>query len=100
MAESFSKLQRAVGCLTGLAVGDAIGKQTETLTPSEIVEWYPDKVTGFHGELGSVIPRYQGKRYEWRVGETTDDTEQMKQQILLHLQLAWLFLQSQQKQQR
>lgn len=76
MPELFSRLQRITGCLTGLATGDAIGKQTETLTPSEIARWYPNGVTGFHGELGSVIPRYQGKRYEWCVGETTDDTEQ------------------------
>lgn len=76
MAELFSRLQRITGCLTGLATGDAIGKQTETLTPLEIAQWYPKGVTGFHGELGSVIPRYQGKRYEWHVGETTDDTEQ------------------------
>lgn len=72
----YSRKQRAIGCFTGLATGDAVGKQTETLTPSEIALWYPNGVTDFHGELGSVIPRYQGKRYEWRVGETTDDTEQ------------------------
>jgi ADP-ribosylglycohydrolase len=73
---TYSKLQRCVGCLTGLATGDAIGKQTETLKPSEIALWYPNGVTGFHGDLGSVIPRYKNWRYEWRVGETTDDTEQ------------------------
>ena len=31
---------------------------------------------GFHGQPGAVTPRYAGKRYEWRTGETTDDTEQ------------------------
>ena len=36
----------------------------------------PDGITGFHGQPGEVIPRYAGKRYEWRIGETTDDTEQ------------------------
>jgi len=33
-------------------------------------------VAGFHGRPGEVIPRYAGKRYQWRIGETTDDTEQ------------------------
>jgi ADP-ribosylglycohydrolase len=56
--------------------GDAIGKQTETLAHSDVRKWYPQGVEGFHGRPGDVIPRYRGKRYEWRVGETTDDTEQ------------------------
>ena len=38
--------------------------------------WYPGGIAGFHGQPGDVIPRYAGKRYEWRIGETTDDTEQ------------------------
>jgi ADP-ribosylglycohydrolase len=59
-----------------LATGDAIGKQTETLTRADVLEWYPEGITGFHGRPGEVIPRYVGKRYQWRVGETTDDTEQ------------------------
>src|SRR5260370_4519978 len=36
----------------------------------------PRGITGFHGQPGDIIPRYAGKRYEWRIGETTDDTEQ------------------------
>src|SRR5258705_9428516 len=40
---------------------------------SEVVS---PRYTGFHGRPGDVIPRYMGKRYEWRIGETTDDTEQ------------------------
>jgi ADP-ribosylglycohydrolase len=68
--------ERVIGCFKGLATGDAIGKQTETLTRPDIHEWYPGGITGFHGRPGDVIPRYLGKRYPWRIGETTDDTEQ------------------------
>jgi ADP-ribosylglycohydrolase len=68
--------ERVIGCFKGLATGDAIGKQTETLTRRDIHAWYPGGITGFHGRPGDVIPRYEGKRYPWRIGETTDDTEQ------------------------
>jgi ADP-ribosylglycohydrolase len=68
--------ERVIGCFKGLATGDAIGKQTETLTRTDVQRWYPRGITGFHGLPGDVIPRYTGKRYEWRIGETTDDTEQ------------------------
>jgi ADP-ribosylglycohydrolase len=74
--KTFTQMERSVACLKGLAIGDAIGKQTETLKRSAVRQWYPDGVTGFHGELGAVIPRYIAKRYEWRIAETTDDTEQ------------------------
>jgi ADP-ribosylglycohydrolase len=67
---------RVVGCFKGLAIGDAIGKQSETLSREAVQRWYPKDISGFHGEPGQVIPRYVGKRYEWRIGETTDDTEQ------------------------
>ena len=68
---------RAVACFKALASGDAIGKQTETLSHSDVRRWYPDGISGFHGRPGDVIPRYAGNsRYEWRIGETTDDTEQ------------------------
>jgi ADP-ribosylglycohydrolase len=67
---------RVLGCLKGVAVGDAIGKQTETLAREAIRRWYPDGIRGFEGPPGSVIPRYLGNRKrEWRIGETTDDTE-------------------------
>ena len=67
---------RALGCLKGIAIGDAIGKQTETLSPADITRWYPDGVRGFEGAAGEVIPRYAGNsKHEWRIGETTDDTE-------------------------
>jgi ADP-ribosylglycohydrolase len=68
--------ERVIGCFKGLATGDAIGKQTETLARADVQQWYPRGITGFEGRPGDIIPRYAGKRYEWRVGETTDDTEQ------------------------
>jgi ADP-ribosylglycohydrolase len=67
---------RVIACFKGLATGDAVGKQTEMLAHADVLKWYPTGITGFHGTPGDVIPRYVGKRYEWRIGETTDDTEQ------------------------
>ncbi|MCJ7841982.1 ADP-ribosylglycohydrolase family protein [Lederbergia sp. NSJ-179] len=69
-------LLRTIGCFKGVATGDAIGKQTESLNFEEIKQWFPEGVTGLHGESGSVMPRYEGRHYLWRFGETTDDTEQ------------------------
>jgi ADP-ribosylglycohydrolase len=67
---------RILGCLKGVATGDAVGKQTETLSLQEVARWYPDGVRGFEGTPGEVIPRYIGNsKHEWRIGETTDDTE-------------------------
>lgn len=69
--------ERAVACFKALATGDAIGKQTEMLSHADVRHWYPDGISGFHGPPGGVIPRYAGNRkHEWRIGETTDDTEQ------------------------
>lgn len=69
-------LDRILGCLKGIATGDAVGKQTETLSRANVLHWYPHDVGGFEGSPGSVIPRYVGNtKYEWRIGETTDDTE-------------------------
>lgn len=68
--------QRILACLKGIATGDAIGKQTETLSRDGVLRWYPDEVRGFEGPAGTPIPRYVGNaRREWRIGETTDDTE-------------------------
>jgi ADP-ribosylglycohydrolase len=69
--------ERVVACFKALASGNAIGKQTETLSHPDVRRWYPDGISGFHGRPGDAIPRYGGNaRYEWRIGETTDDTEQ------------------------
>jgi len=67
---------RILGCLKGIATGDAIGKQTEMLSHEDVLCWYPHGIRGFEGAPGSVIPRYAGNaKREWRIGETTDDTE-------------------------
>jgi ADP-ribosylglycohydrolase len=69
-------VDRVVGCLQGIATGDAIGKQTETLTFDAVRHWYARGIRGFEGEPGQIIPRYSGNsKREWRFGETTDDTE-------------------------
>ncbi|MGE0702321.1 MAG: ADP-ribosylglycohydrolase family protein [Vicinamibacterales bacterium] len=69
-------LERVIGCLQGVATGDAIGKQTEMLSHQDVSRWYPQGVRGFEGAIGAVIPRYVGnKKRAWRIGETTDDTE-------------------------
>ena len=68
-----SILDRATACLKGVAIGDAIGKQTETLSREDVTRWYPHGIRGFEGTPGTVIPRYIGNRkHEWRIGETTD----------------------------
>src|SRR5260370_35739828 len=67
---------RILGCLKGIATGDAIGKQTETLSQDGVLHWYPHGIRGFEGTPGSVIPRYVGNaKREWRIRATTDDTE-------------------------
>src|SRR5437879_12529427 len=67
---------RILGCLKGIATGDAIGKQTEMLSHEDVLHWYPHGIRGFEGAPGSVIPRYVGNsKHEWRSGETSDDTE-------------------------
>jgi ADP-ribosylglycohydrolase len=71
-----SSTDRILGCLIGIATGDAIGKQTEMLSHADIARWYPDGIRGFEGTPGEIIPRYAGNsKHEWRIGETTDDTE-------------------------
>lgn len=65
-----------MGCFAGIATGDAIGKQTETLSRGDVLRWYPKGIGGFEGTPGTTIPRYAGNsKREWRIGETTDDTE-------------------------
>ncbi len=71
----FTTVDRVIACLEGIATGDAIGKQTEMLSHENVSRWYPHGVRDFEGAPGTIIPRYVGKKYEWRVGETTDDTE-------------------------
>ncbi|HET9359799.1 MAG TPA: ADP-ribosylglycohydrolase family protein [Vicinamibacterales bacterium] len=67
---------RVLACLQGIATGDAVGKQTEGLSRDGVQRWYPHGVRGFEGLPGDIIPRYVGNsKREWRIGETTDDTE-------------------------
>jgi len=67
---------RIIGCLKGIATGDAIGKQTEMLSRRKVREWYPNGVHGFEGTPGLAIPRHiMNAKHEWRIGDTTDDTE-------------------------
>ena len=73
---TYSTAERIAACFAGIAVGDAVGKQTEMLSHDEVSRWYPHGVRGFEGTPGAVIPRYSGNsKREWRIGETTDDTE-------------------------
>ena len=73
---TYSIAERSIGCFKGLAMGDAIGKQTEMLSREDLLRWYPQGITGFEGAPGDIIPRYKGNsKREWRIGETTDDTE-------------------------
>ena len=68
--------KRIFASLKGIALGDAIGKQTEGLSRGAVLRWYPEGVRGLEGTPGTVIPRYAGNvRHEWLIGETTDDTE-------------------------
>jgi ADP-ribosylglycohydrolase len=69
-------VDRSVACLQGIAIGDAVGKQTEGLSREDVRRWYPDGIRGFEGMPGAVIPRYSAnKKRTWLIGETTDDTE-------------------------
>jgi ADP-ribosyl-[dinitrogen reductase] hydrolase len=59
--------QRAVGCLVGSAVGDALGAPFEFRSPGEYSAAFPRPV---HGGSGEMI----GNR-TWEPGQFTDDTE-------------------------
>jgi ADP-ribosylglycohydrolase len=73
---AYSSAERIAACFAGIAVGDAVGKQTEMLSYDEVSRWYPHGLRGFEGTPGAIIPRYSGNsKREWRIGETTDDTE-------------------------
>jgi ADP-ribosylglycohydrolase len=73
---SVTTSERIVGCLAGIATGDAVGKQTETLSREDVLRWYPHGIRGFEGLPNEIIPRYLGNsKRQWRIGETTDDTE-------------------------
>jgi ADP-ribosylglycohydrolase len=33
---------RVLACFHGIAIGDAVGKQTENLTRDDVLRWYPN----------------------------------------------------------
>jgi ADP-ribosylglycohydrolase len=75
-AVTIATKHRIIACLKGVAVGDAIGKQTENLSYDDVLRWYPNGVRGFEGLPGTPIPRYmRNRKREWKIAETTDDTE-------------------------
>lgn len=59
--------ERALGALYGLAIGDALGMPTETMTSAEISRRY--------GEVTGFLPGADGRR-ALAAGRVTDDTEQ------------------------
>ena len=67
--------RRAVGCLAGAAVGDALGGPTEGHTPQAIQERYDGPVTGI---VGPFYEDWQHHRpaspYHKGDGHVTDDT--------------------------
>jgi ADP-ribosylglycohydrolase len=64
-----AELERAWGCLAGLALGDALGMPSEFLTPGEIVAAY--------GRLEGLVRAPAGHPHaSLPLGRVTDDTEQ------------------------
>lgn len=60
--------ERALACLRGVAVGDALGKMTEGYWPGEIEAAYGGPISGFQEP---IQPR---SRHAWAYAEVTDDT--------------------------
>lgn len=70
MTGGASQLDRALGALTGMAVGDALGMPSQTLTPADIRKHY-GQITGFVAPFPDH-PVSHGLK----AGQVTDDTEQ------------------------
>jgi ADP-ribosylglycohydrolase len=66
--DRFSMEDRAVACLRGVAVGDAMGKMTEGYWPEEVLYRYGDYVRGFR------VPFQPKSGFTWGYAEVTDDT--------------------------
>lgn len=76
MAADAKLLQKAHGCLAGLALGDALGLPTEMLAPETIAAWY--------GEIRGLTPiAVQHPHHRLPLGSVSDDTDQTL--ILAHL---------------
>jgi ADP-ribosylglycohydrolase len=66
---------RAIGCLAGAAVGDALGGPTEGYTPHDIQQRYGGPVTGVVGPFfADWKDRRPGSPYHKGDGHVTDDT--------------------------
>jgi ADP-ribosylglycohydrolase len=62
-------VQKAYGCLAGLALGDALGLPTEMLTPETISDWY--------GEIRGLMPiAARHPHHRLPRGSVSDDTDQ------------------------
>ena len=59
--------QRAIGCIVGSAVGDALGAPFEFGEPGEYSNAFPQ---AYHGGCGEMVGNQM-----WRPGQFTDDTE-------------------------
>src|SRR5690349_787335 len=62
-------MQRAVGCIVGSAVGDALGAPFEFGPPGKYSEAYPVPRLGGIGEMTG------GGGFHWAPGQFTDDNE-------------------------
>ncbi len=70
----FTQEERAIACIQGVAVGDAMGKMTEGFWPEEVLSTYGSPLTFFQEPLYPRGPG-KGKRQErWAYAEVTDDT--------------------------
>src|SRR5437868_7992566 len=67
-----TRIDRARGCLLGLAVGDALGAPLEGLSPQQIRAHY-----GTVDDYVDGVRAWKKKPYRWRLpGLYTDDTQQ------------------------
>lgn len=64
---TYSAEERALACLRGVAVGDALGKMTEGYWPGEVAAAYGGSITGFRQP---IQPR---SGHTWARAEVTDD---------------------------
>jgi ADP-ribosylglycohydrolase len=60
--------KRAIACIQGVAVGDAMGKMTEGYSPEEVLLNYGGYLQGFRK------PIQPKSRFSWEYAEVTDDT--------------------------
>ncbi len=69
-----SSENRAVACIQGVAVGDAMGKMTEGFWPEDIVSTYGGWITSFREPLYPRGPERGRRQERWGYAEVTDDT--------------------------